>query len=46
VKNLIFFLCPNQMNQISICREKIYEFWYKNKKLICYEIIEFKDKMR
>jgi hypothetical protein len=30
---MIFFLCPNQMNQVSIYREKKNEFWYKNKKL-------------
>jgi hypothetical protein len=28
VKNMVFFLCPNQMNQVSIYREKkYYEFW-------------------
>ena len=43
MKNLVFFLCPNQMIQVSIYREKkIINFGKKNKKIICNEIIESK----
>jgi len=45
MKNLVFFLCSNQMNQVSIYREKkIMNFGKKNLIffLISNEIIEFK----
>ena len=42
-KTWFFFLCPNQMIQVSIYREKkIMNFGKKIKKMICNEIIESK----
>ena len=42
-KTWFFFLCPNQMIQVSIYREKkIMNFGKKIKKFICNEIIESK----